>query len=110
MAETEEKAPKKVTDIEAVEDNAATAVEAFTQQWEPAPHFDIGVEVMGVSQLRNAMGLRASIDWGDPWPIAEDLLLSKGFRWQILSGQRVMFLRESDGYIPETGWEEAEEV
>lgn len=105
----EEKTPWKVTDIDAAEDNITAAVCAFAQQWEPAPQFAIGVEVMGVAQLRDAMGLRASIDWGDPWPTAEKQLLAMGFRWQSLSGQRVMYLREKDGFVPDTGWEEAEE-
>lgn len=106
----EEKAPRKVTDIEAEKDNITAAVMAFAQQWEPAPQFAIGVEVMDVAQLRDAMGIRASIDWGDPWPTAEKQLLEMGFRWQSLSGQRVMYLREKDGFVPDTGWEEAEEV
>lgn len=105
----EEKVPWRVTDIDAVEDNISAAVMAFAQQWAPAPQFAIGVEVMGVAQLRDAMGLRASIDWGDPWPAAEKKLLDMGFRWQSLSGQRVMYLREKDGFVPDTGWEEAEE-
>lgn len=105
----EEKTPRKVTDIDAVTENITAAVMAFAQQWEPAPQFAIGVEVMGVAQLRDAMGLRASIDWGDPWPAAEKYLLGMGFRWQSLSGQRVMYLREKDGFEPDTGWKEAEE-
>ena len=109
-AMAEEKAPRKVTDIDAASDNITAAVEAFARQWEPAPRFDLGVEVMDVGQLRDAMGLRASIDIGDPWPAAEQELLSLGFRWQSLSGQRVMFLRERDGFVPDTGWSEAVEV
>ena len=108
--EKEEKAPRKVTDIDAVSSNIKAAVEAFADQWMPAPRFDLGVEVMDVGQLRDAMGLRASIDIGDPWPAAEQQLLCLGFRWQSLSGQRVMFLRERDGFVPDTGWQEAEEV
>lgn len=110
MAEQEEKAPRKVTDIDAASDNIAAAVEAFARQWEPAPRFAIGVEVMGVAQLRDAMGLRASIDWGDPWPTAEKQLLEMGFRWQSLSGQRVMYLREKDGFVVDTGWTDIEEI
>lgn len=105
----EEKAPTKVTDIYAATYNIKAAVMAFAEQWEPAPRFDIGVEVMDVAQLRDVMGLRASIDIGDPWPEAEKRLLDLGFRWQSLSGQRVMYLREKDGFVPDTGWEEAEE-
>ena len=37
----EEKAPKKVTDIDAVEDNVKTAVMAFNERWMPAPKFVI---------------------------------------------------------------------
>lgn len=106
----EEKAPKKVTDIDAVHDNVKQAVESFAMQWEPAPKFTMGVEVMSVAQLRNALGLRASIDWGDPWPEAEQLLLQKGFRWQMLFGQRIMMVMEKPDFVPETGWEEAEET
>lgn len=105
----EEKAPKKVTDIEAAGDNITAAVEAFAEQWMPWPRFGVGVEVMDVGQLRDAMGLRASIDLGDPWPAAEKQLLALGFRWQMLSGMRVMYLKEKDGFVPDTGWTEAEE-
>ena len=106
----EDKTPRKVTDIDAVSDNVTAAVTAFNERWMPWPRFDIGVEVMGVAELRDAMGLRASIDWGDPWPSAEQQLTELGFRWQMLSGQRVMYLKERDGYEPDTGWQEAEEV
>ena len=109
MAEQEEIAPKKVTDIDAATNNITAAVQAFNKQWMPAPNFDIGVEVMDVGRLRDAMGLRATIDIGDPWPTAEHQLLSMGFRWQMLGGQRVMYLKEKDGYEPDTGWQEAEE-
>ena len=106
----EEKAPKKVTDIDAVEDNAEAAVMGFIERWVPMPSFAIGVEVMDAGQLRDAMGLRATIDWGDPWPAAEQLLLGHGFRWHWLGAQRVMYLREKDGFVPDTGWTEADEV
>lgn len=109
-SEDEEKAPKKVTDIDAVEDNVKAAVMAFNDRWMPWPRFDLDVEIMDVGQLRDAMGLRASIDVGDPWPSAEKQLLDLGFRWQSLSGMRVMYLKERDDYKPDTGWEEAEEV
>ena len=89
--------------------NIEDTVAAFTRQWAAMPEFDIGVEVMDVGQLRDAMGLRASIDWGDPWPSAEKQLHDLGFRWQSLSGMRVMYLKERDEYKPDTGWEEAEE-
>lgn len=109
MAE-EEKAPKKVTDIDAVQSNAEMAVMGFIERWIPMPEFAIGVEVMDARQLRDAMGLRATIDWGDPWPAAEQLLLQYGFRWHWLGASRVMYVREKDGYQPDTGWTEAEEV
>lgn len=104
----EEKAPRKVTDITAAEDNIATAVQAFSERWMPWPSFDVGVEVMDVGRLRDAMGLRASIDIGDPWPTAEQALLGYGFRWQWLGGQRVMYMKEKEGYMPDTGWVDAE--
>ena len=106
----DEKAPRKVTDIDAVKANAIAAVDGFCDRWIPMPGFAIGVEVMTVTQLRDAMGLRASIDWGDPWPSAEQELLGRGFRWQWLGGQRVMYLRERDGFVPDSGWEDAEEI
>ena len=48
----EEKAPKKVTDNDAVDNNVTAAVTAFNERWMPWPRFDIGVEVMDVGQLR----------------------------------------------------------
>jgi len=106
----EEKAPRKVTDIDALSANVMEAVDSFCDQWISMPGFSLGVEVMTVTQLRDAMGLRASIDWGDPWPTAEQELLKRGFCWHILGGQRVMYLKERDGFVPDTGWEEAEEL
>lgn len=106
----EEKAPLKVTDIDALKDNVRMAVEEFAERWISMPGFGLDVEVMSVSQLRDAMGLRASIDWGDPWPAAEQELLGHGFRWHWLGGQRVMYLRERDDWEPDTGWSDAEEV
>lgn len=106
----EDSKPLKVTNIDDANFNIATAVAAFAQRWMPAPKFDIGVEIMDVGQLRDAMGLRATIDIGDPWPSAERQLLDEGFVWQWLNGQRVMYLREKDGYAPVTGWTDAEEV
>ena len=108
MSNEEEKAPRKVTDIDALKSNVQMAVEEFCDRWISMPRFDIGVEVMTLSQLRDAIGLRASIDWGDPWPTAEMELLARGFRWQSLGNQRVMYLKERDGFIPDTGWEEVE--
>lgn len=99
-----------VTDLDAIKDNATSAVYAFNEQWIPVPSFGLGVEVFDQARLRDAMGLRATFDYGDPWPAAEKELLALGFRWHILGSQRVMFLRERDGYVPDTGWMDAEEV
>lgn len=106
----EEKAPQKVTDIDALKENVRMAVEEFAKRWISMPEFGLDVEVMSVSQLRGAMGLRASIDWGDPWPAAEKELIGHGFRWHWLGGQRVMYLKEREDFVPDTGWETAEEV
>ncbi len=106
----EEKAPRKVTDIDAACYNIRNAVDDFAERWLSMPRFDIGVEVMDQRQLRDAMGLRATIDVGDPWPKAEQLLYEHGFRWHWLGSQRVMYLKERDGFVPDTGWEEAEEL
>jgi len=106
----EEKVPRKVTDIDALKSNVQMAVEGFADRWISMPGFGMDVEVMTLPQLRDAMGLRASIDWGDPWPTAEQELLAMGFRWHWLGGQRVMFLKERDDFVPDTGWEDAEEV
>ena len=98
-----------VTDIEAIKNNASAAVNSFVDRWMPMPRFDMGVEVMDLRQLRDAMGLRATIEAGDPWPGAEKLLLDLGFRWHWLGGARVMFLKEKEDYTPDDGWEDAEE-
>ena len=80
MGEEKETLLRKATDIDAVEANAKEAVNTFAERWVPMPSFNVGVEVMDIAQLRDAMGLRATVDWGDPWPAAESLLLSLGFR------------------------------
>ena len=108
--EEEQSIPKKATDIDAVKENAKNAVMSFADRWIPVPAFDIGVEVMDVGQLRDAMGLRATIDWGDAWPSVENALQQMGFRWHWLGGKRVMYLKEKDGWVIDTGWEEPEEV
>lgn len=110
MAEQEQEVLKKVTDIEAVEENVATAVAAFAERWMPLPELVMPFEVMDVGQLRDAMGLRASIDWGDPWPTAERLLLQMGFRWRQLGGCRVMVMREREDAYFDDGYDVAEEV
>ena len=111
-SDEQEQAQKKVTDLDAVKDNTGAAVEAFAERWAPMPRFAVGVEVMDARQLRDAMGLRASIDWGDPWPEAEKKLLEMGFRWHWLGANRVMFLQERDEFIQsggDTGWQDAVE-
>lgn len=106
-----------VTDIEALKDNTQAAVEGFAERWIPVPSFTEQCEVMDVRQLRDAMGLRATIEAGDPWPAAEQKLLQMGFRWHWLGSSRVMFLRErgdytgtsaggGDGWIEPEEWEE----
>lgn len=108
MAESESK-PIKVTNIEAAKFNISSAVEEFARRYISMPKFDLGVEIMDQGQLRDAMGLRATIDIGDPWPEAEQELLEHNFRWHNLSGHRVMYLKERDDFIPDTGWQDAEE-
>lgn len=109
MAEGES-SPKKITDIDALEGNVEAAVAGFAERWVSMPRFTEMCEVMDQGQLRDAMGLRATIDTSDPWPTAEKMLLEHGFRWHWLGGMRVMFLQERDGFVPDTGWEEAKEV
>jgi len=99
-----------VTDLDAIKENAQAAVEAFAQRYLSMPRFDIGVEVMDKSQLRDAMGLRATFESGDPWPAAEKELLSHGFRWHSLGGMRVMFVKERPGYEPDDGWNDGVEI
>ena len=108
-SDDEEKLPQKVTDISAARDNIEAAVNAFCEQWAAAPEFRVGVELMDQCQLRNAMGLRATMDIGDPWPKAEMLLLNLGYKWHMLGGNRVMYVIERDGFI-DADWSEAEEV
>ena len=98
------------TDLDAIKENAEMAVDAFAQRYISMPRFTAGCEVMDQARLRDAMGLRASFANGDPWPAAEQDLLSRGFRWHFLGGMRVMYLKEREGYSPDTGWEDAEEV
>ena len=98
------------TDIEAIKSNAEVAVNAFAERWISMPKFTTDCEVMDVRQLRDAMGLRATFENGDPWPKAEQLLIERGFRWHWIGASRVMFLRERDDYVPDDGWEEGEEV
>ena len=104
----EEKVPRKVTDIDAVKNNTEQAVEEFAERWLSMPRFTMDCEVMDQRQLRDAMGLRATVDIGDPWPKAEKLLIERGFRWHQLGGMRVMYLMEREGYEPDDGWSDGE--
>ena len=106
----QEEVARTVTDIDAIAGNAEAAVMAFNDRWMPMPHFTERCEVMDQSSLRDAMGLRWTPEGGDPWPAAESLLLQLGFRWHWLGNMRVMYLAERDGYVPDTGWEDAEPV
>lgn len=98
------------TDIKALKDNAQRAVEEFAMRWLSMPRFTMECEVMDQGQLRDAMGLRATIEAGDPWPAAEQALLNAGFRWHSLGGQRVMVLKEREDYEPDDGWDDGEEL
>lgn len=106
-SEESDELQKKVTDVDALADNASEAAIAFAQRWMPMPSFTEHCEVMDVRQLRDAMGLRVT-DAGDPWPAVEQYLLSVGFRWHWLGTARVMFLQEKDDWEPDDGWEEVE--
>jgi len=100
------------TDIEAIKDNTSRAVDEFAQRYLSMPRFTERCEVMDQAQLRDAMGLRSTIEAGDPWPKAEQLLLEHGFRWHNLGGVRVMYVMEREDMIPseQDDWVEAEEV
>lgn len=106
----EEKIPTKVTDIDAAAANVEASVETFAKRFLSMPRFTEHCVVMDQGQLRDAMGLRASLDVGDPWPAAEQLLMGYGFRWHTLGGMRVMYLQEREDCEPDTGWVEAEEI
>lgn len=101
--------PKKITDIEAARWDVEQSVCMFMHRWTPLAEFSIPCEVMDQGNLRDAMGLRATIDLGDPWPIAEQMLLSNGYLWHLLGTSRVMFLREREDLIAE-GYDDADEV
>lgn len=98
------------TDIKALKDNTMEAVDGFALQYISLPRMTMDCMVMDVGQLRDAMGLRATIEAGDPWPAAEQALLKHGFRWHMLGGQRVMFLKEREDFVSDDGWDTAEEV
>ena len=99
-----------VTDLSALKYTTEQAVEAFAERYLSLPRLTMDCEVMDQRQLRDAMGLRATIEAGDPWPKAEEMLLQMGFRWQMLGGTRVMFLRERPDYRPNDGWSDGEEI
>lgn len=100
-----------VTDLEAIKDNTEQAVNAFAKRYLSMPRFTEHCEVMDQGQLRDAMGLRATFDSGDPWPRAEQLLIEQyHFRWHNLGGIRVMYLQERGGYEPDDGWNDGEEL
>lgn len=98
------------TDIQALKGNAERAVEAFAERYISMPRFTMGCEVMDQRQLRDAMGLRATIEAGDPWPKAEEMLLEHNFKWHMLGGTRVMYLMEREDYEPDDGWSDGEEI
>ncbi len=108
--EKEELPPLKVTDLDAIKDNLSFAVECFAERWQSLPELRMPCEIMDQGQLRDAMGLRASMDYGDPWPEAERLLLKMRFRWHQLGDQRVMFLREREDACVDDGWSDGEEI
>lgn len=108
-SESDVQAPRKVTDIDAARWNVEHAVAMFTERWISLPEYCYPCEVMDQGALRDVMGLRATIDLGDPWPAAEQILLQMGFRWHWLGNMRVMYLRERDEMI-NSGFTEAEEV
>lgn len=102
--------PIRVTDIDALNENVKDAVMAFAERWIPMPRFALDVEAMDQGSLRDAMGLRATLEAGDPWPTAEKMLLGLGFRWNWFGNIRVMFMREREGYVPDDGWNDGEEI
>ena len=100
-----------VTDLNAIKENVREAVNAFAQRYLSMPRFDVGVEIMNQAQLRDAMGLRATFEYGDPWPAAEQLLTQTyKFHWHWIGEQRVMLVKERDGFVPDDGWNDGEEI
>lgn len=107
---SEEEIPKKITDIDAIRRNVSAAVESFNERWMSMPYLTEYCTVMDLRQLRDAMGLRSTMEAGDTWPQAEQMLLQFGFRWHWLGGTRVMYLQERDNFHPDTGWKDVEEL
>lgn len=99
-----------VTDLYSIEKNTQTAAEEFAERYISVPKFTEHTKVMDQAQLRDAMGLRATFEYGDPWPQAENLLLQKGFRWHNLGGMRVMYVQEREDSVPDDGWNDGEEI
>ena len=101
-----------VTDLDAMKENTEKAVDDFADRYLCMPRLTERCEVMDQSQLRDAMGLRATFESGDPWPKAEQLLRERGFRWHMLGGMRVMYLMERDDMLPseQDGWNDGEEI
>lgn len=104
----EEGAVQSVTDLDAIKYNTTAAVDSFNERWIPLPRYAPPCDIFTLWELRDMMGLRATAD-GDPWPAAEKMLRERGFIWNQLGGDRVMFLRERTNliYTPD-GWQEAE--
>jgi hypothetical protein len=99
-----------VTDIVALKSNSIAAVDEFAQRYLSLPRMTMDCEVMDQRQLRDAMGLRATVEYGDPWPAAEQELMRRGFRWHMLGGTRVMYLRERECPDADDGWSDGEEI
>lgn len=107
----EEEAQKEVSVwLGDAQQNIEDAVAQFAMQYLPSPVYNIDVEIMNQAQLRDAMGIRASADFGDPWPKAERKLLDLGFHWHNFAGDRVMFLLEREDAIVVDGWQTPQEV
>jgi len=88
---------------------ASAAAEAFAARWISLPALSLPCQVMDAGQLRDAMGIRATIDNGDAWPLVEKILRDLGFTWHLLGGTRVMYLRDR-GELIDTEWQEAREA
>lgn len=112
MSDEKQDIQLSVTDLDAIKDNTEQAVDAFARRYLSMPRFTERCEVMDQSQLRDAMGLRATFEYGDPWPKAEQLLMERGFRWHNLGGMRVMFVMEREDLLPSEldGWNDGVDV
>lgn len=99
-----------VTDLDAIKSNAVKAVDSFAERYISMPRFTEECIVMDKAQLRDAMGLRATFESGDPWPAVEQELYGRGFRWHNLAGMRVMYLKEREDAQPDDGWNDGQEI